>query len=170
MTDIFTPEKRSAIMSRIKGKNTGPELALFELAKPFWSFCRYRKHHPSLPGKPDLVFPRAKLAVFVDGAFWHGRDYQEKSSNWPQKWKTKIESNMHRDQKVNEELSAMGYKAIRFWDDEIMKNGVYVTHKIEYELRESLKKTPKINPKKSLKCPTGAQTTQFDKENQGNHT
>ena len=137
MTDIFSQEKRSEIMSRIRGKNTKPELALFELVKPLWHVCRYRKHHPSLPGKPDLVFTRVKLAVFVDGAFWHGKDFAEKSANWSPKWKDKIEGNMKRDRKVNEELACKGYKVIRFWDDEVLKEGKSVFLRIEAELAEA---------------------------------
>jgi DNA mismatch endonuclease (patch repair protein) len=135
MTDIFTQEKRSEIMSRIKGKNTKPELALFELVKPLWQVCRYRKHHNSLPGRPDLVFPRAKLAVFVDGAFWHGKDYAEKSANWSSMWKKKIEGNMLRDQRVNEELQSKGYTVLRFWDNEVLKDSENVLSKIESELK-----------------------------------
>lgn len=138
MTDIFSQEKRSDIMSRIRGKNTKPELALFELVKPLWHVCRYRKHHPSLPGKPDLVFPRARLAVFVDGAFWHGRDYSEKSDKWSPMWKDKILGNMLRDSKVNEELASKGYRVHRFWDREVLREGQFVYSTIEAELLESL--------------------------------
>ena len=118
-------------MSRIKGKNTKPELALFELVKPLWHVCRYRKHCRNLPGKPDLVFPRAKLVVFVDGAFWHGKDYAVKSAKWQPKWKEKIEGNMRRDGEVNEQLKLAGYSVLRFWDNEVLQNDLRVINEIE---------------------------------------
>lgn len=134
MADIFTSEKRSEIMSRIKGKNTKPELALFELVRPLWKVCRYRKHHPSLPGNPDLVFPKAKLAIFVDGAFWHGKDFEKVSRNWHAKWKNKIKENMQRDRKVNSKLNLMGYKTLRFWDDDVLRKKEKVFSEIQRQI------------------------------------
>jgi DNA mismatch endonuclease (patch repair protein) len=114
-------------MSRIRGKNTKPELALFELVKPLWHVCRYRKHHPSLPG-----------TLFL----WMGpfgmEDYSEKSDRWTPMWKDKILGNMLRDIKVNEELASKGYRVLRFWDREVLREGQFVYSTIEAELLESL--------------------------------
>src|SRR6201992_3258902 len=72
MTDVFTAEKRSAVMARVKGKDTRPELIVRRL---LWRLgARYRLHRADLPGKPDIVLPGRKLAVFVHGCFWHGHD------------------------------------------------------------------------------------------------
>ena len=67
--DILTPQQRSHCMSRIRGSNTGPELAV---RKALWALhLRYRTHY-AIPGRPDIVFPKARIAVFIDGCFWHG--------------------------------------------------------------------------------------------------
>jgi len=69
MSDKLTPEQRSRHMARIRGKDTGPELAL---RRSLWTRgVRYRVHYPRAPGRPDIAFPRQKVAVFVDGCFWH---------------------------------------------------------------------------------------------------
>jgi DNA mismatch endonuclease, patch repair protein len=117
MTDVMTPAQRSRCMSRIHGKNTSPEL---KLRKALWEQgVRYRIAY-RLPGKPDLVFVKAKLAVFVDGCFWHGcpKHGVSPSSN-SLFWKNKLCGNKARDHAVNFELDAMGWKVLRFWEHEI---------------------------------------------------
>ena len=119
MADVHTPEQRSFNMSRIQGRNTKPELAL---RKALWSAgARYRLRS-KLPGRPDLVFPGRKVAVFVDGCFWHKCP---KHFQWPAtnraKWKRKISRNVERDQEVNKQLSELGWTVIRIWEHEIRK-------------------------------------------------
>lgn len=108
-------------MSKIREKNTQPEMAL-RLA--VWAAgLRYRLH-PRLPGKPDFAFVRAKVAVFVDGCFWHGcpiHGHQPKSNE--DYWGPKLARNQARDRRINEELSAQGWLPLRFWEHEI-KNGL----------------------------------------------
>ncbi|ACZ61417.1 very short patch repair endonuclease [Dehalococcoides mccartyi] len=120
MPDNLTPEQRSYCMSRIKGKDTGLEMrvrsALHEQG------LRFRKNVKWLPGKPDIVFSKAKVAVFVDGDFWHGYRFplwQNKVSDF---WKKKISKNRERDIKNHRKLRRMGWTVIRLWQHEIQKN------------------------------------------------
>lgn len=116
MADIVSPETRSRMMSGIKGKDTRPELlvrkALF--ARGF----RYRIHDKNLPGKPDLVLPRYRAAVFIQGCFWHQHDCH--LFKWPKSrqdfWRTKIESNKARDAKVISDLTASGWRVLIIWE------------------------------------------------------
>jgi DNA mismatch endonuclease (patch repair protein) len=117
---FYTTKARSKNMGRIRGKNTKPEL---KLRKVLWSMgYRYRKNVKELPGKPDVVFLKQKLAVFVDGEFWHGFNWAEKKSEIKSNrgfWIPKIERNMQRDWETNKSLVEMGYTVIRFWQQEI---------------------------------------------------
>jgi DNA mismatch endonuclease, patch repair protein len=87
---------------------------------------RFRKNVATLPGKPDIVFPRARVVVFCDGDFWHGRNWDErrerlsKGSN-PDYWVAKITRNMERDREYAESLEANGWKVLRFWETVIRK-------------------------------------------------
>lgn len=117
MPDVMTAEQRSRCMSKIRSKDTKPELLL---RKALWrAGTRYRLR-PKLPGRPDLVFFGVRLAVFVDGCFWHmcpvhGRRPQSNTSYWS----AKIAGNLARDKRVNESLSSMGWHVLRFWEHEI---------------------------------------------------
>ena len=110
-------------MSNIRGKNTKPEL-LFR--KAIWAKCiRYRVDSKKLPGKPDLSIQKYKLAIFIDGEFWHGYDWAERKPQIKKNrdfWILKIERNMQRDREVNRQLSDMGYTVFRFWSKEIIDN------------------------------------------------
>lgn len=118
MPDNMTREQRSRTMSRIRSIDTKPELALRRSA--FSRGLRYRKHPSWLPGKPDLVFLRSRVAVFVDGDFWHGWRFEE----WEHKlssqyWKDKIRRNKERDMKSREALEEQGWQVIRIWEHEV---------------------------------------------------
>lgn len=117
-----TPE-RSRLMSKIKSKNTKPEI---QLRKALWKFgIRYRLNLSNLPGKPDIVITQKKIAVFIDGEFWHGYNWLEKRTKIKSNkeyWIKKIEKNMERDIKNSFLLQDMGYTVIRFWEQEIKKN------------------------------------------------
>lgn len=120
MTDVFTKKKRSEIMSKIRSKNTKVEL-LFR--KRLWSEgLRYRVYSNILPGKPDIVFSRYKLAVFVDGCFWHRCPicFTKPQTN-KKYWEQKIRYNVAKDKKINHLLKQMGWKVLRFWEHEIKK-------------------------------------------------
>lgn len=119
---FYTTKKRSKIMSKIRGKNTKPEL-LFR--KVLWAKgIRYRVHSKKLPGKPDISIQKYKLAIFIDGEFWHGYNWDEKKKTIKSNrafWIPKIERNMQRDREVNIELASLGYTVFRFWEREIKK-------------------------------------------------
>jgi DNA mismatch endonuclease, patch repair protein len=116
MTDIVTPEKRSEMMSGIRGKNTRPEIlirkALFALG---W---RYRLHDRRLPGKPDLVFPRRRAVIFVDGCFWHGHHCHlfKLPSTRNEFWVGKIDNNRNRDIESRARLSELGWRHMTVYE------------------------------------------------------
>lgn len=114
MADIFDRAKRSEVMSKIRGKWTGPELRLHGFLKG--SRIRHVMHS-GLPGRPDAVLKGVKIAVFVDGCFWHRcpRHYKEPGSNVGF-WRSKIAANMRRDWRVDKQLRKMGYGVIRIWE------------------------------------------------------
>lgn len=120
---FITSKKRSGIMKKIKSKDTKPEIML---RRELWKRgYRYRKNFSELPGKPDIVFIKKKVVVFIDGDFWHGYNWEEKKKkilNNKEYWVKKIEKNIERDKENTKKLSNMGYKVIRFWEHEIKTN------------------------------------------------
>jgi len=137
--DRLTKEQRHRNMSNIRGKNTSIEILLCkELRKRGFG---YRKNYPKLPGKPDVVLTKYKIAVFCDSDFFHGRDWLSlvkrlKTGNNPSFWISKIARNMERDEKNNRELSNMGWKVMRFWGSEIKKDVASCVNEIEAEIIE----------------------------------
>lgn len=119
MADSLTPEARSALMSRIRGKNTKPEMFVRRLVHGMG--YRFRLHRKDLPGKPDLVFPRLKKVIFMHGCFWHYHDDPDcKSARIPKSnqafWKPKLEGNRARD-KINEaKLRELGWEVMVIWE------------------------------------------------------
>jgi len=107
-------------MARVRGKNTGPELALRRLLHA--AGYRYRLHAPGLPGRPDLAFPRRRAAVFVHGCFWHGHDCP-RGARAPKAnaayWSAKIGRNRARDADVQARLGAQGWRALTVWECEL---------------------------------------------------
>lgn len=117
-------EQTHKIMSGVRSKDTNIEL---KLRKAIWEKgYRYRKNVRSLPGTPDIVLTKYKIAVFCDSEFWHGKDWEvlkprlENGSN-PDFWVNKIEKNRLRDDKVNKQLLFLGWTVIRFWGIDILK-------------------------------------------------
>src|ERR1700753_517439 len=120
MTDVFTAEKRSAVMARVKGKDTRPELIVRRL---LWRLgARYRLHRADLPGKPDIVLPARRLAVFVHGCFWHGHDCA-RGARVPKAnrdyWVGKVGRNRERDAATREALTAVGWRVETIWECEL---------------------------------------------------
>jgi len=115
--DIMSPAKRSALMSRIRGKNTGPEKAIVaELDALGLSF----ETHPSdLPGRPDILFRAERVAVFVDGDFWHGWRFPLWKHKLSESWQNKITANRARDQRTFRQLRRTGWKVIRIWEHQV---------------------------------------------------
>ena len=115
--DIMSPEKRSAVMARIKGRDTGPELAIaMALAA---KGLGWEGHVRDLPGRPDFVFREAKVAVFVEGDFWHGWRFPQWRDKLSEKWEAKIDGNRRRDAKNHGKLRRMGWKVVRLWEHQV---------------------------------------------------
>ena len=129
MTDVLTKGQRKYNMSRIRSKNTGPEITLRKLL--FARGIRGYRIHYNLPGKPDIVFVKKKIAIFIDGCFWHKcpEDFQEPETR-KEFWMNKINSNVERDEKNNKILQDDGWLVLRFWEHEIRKNPDGVVRRI----------------------------------------
>lgn len=118
--DTLTPEQRSYCMSRVKGKDTGIEkLVTAEIHR---RGLRFKKHVSELPGRPDIVFHRARVAVFIDGDFWHGYRFPMWKDALPDFWKKKIGKNRERDRKNFRKLRNMGWRVIRLWQHQIERD------------------------------------------------
>ena len=122
--DRLTKEQRHRNMKNIKNKDTGIEVTL---RKALWSKgYRYRKNDKKLPGKPDIVLSKYKIAIFCDSEFFHGKDWEvlkpqlEKGKN-AEFWIKKISGNQQRDEEVNKQLQYLGWTVIRFWGKDIIK-------------------------------------------------
>ncbi|MBS9461187.1 very short patch repair endonuclease [Flagellimonas sp. 389] len=120
---FYTTPQRSKIMSKIRGKNTKPELAF---RKALWAAgYRYRIDYKKLIGKPDIVLNKYKTVIFIDGEYWHGHNWEERKTKIKTNrefWIPKIERNIQRDKEVNEALKHLGYTVFRFWESEVKKN------------------------------------------------
>ena len=118
--DNLTKEQRRRNMQHIRSKDTGPEILL---RKALWhKGYRYRKNWKALPGKPDIALTKHKIAIFCDGEFFHGKDFdiKKKPATNPDYWEDKITRNMKRDQKVDAELKGLGWRVVRFWGRDIL--------------------------------------------------
>lgn len=125
MADVLTKEQRRKNMQSIHGRDTKIEVIL---RKAMWEKgYRYRKNYNKLPGSPDIVLLKHKIAIFCDGEFFHGKEWEilkprlEKGNN-SEFWISKISRNRERDDEINKKLLFMGWTVIRFWGDEIKKN------------------------------------------------
>ncbi|HEY2709078.1 MAG TPA: DNA mismatch endonuclease Vsr [Caulobacteraceae bacterium] len=128
MTDVYPPEKRSAVMRRVKGKDTAPERQVRALV---WRLGgRYRLHRQDLPGKPDLVLPGRRLAIFVHGCFWHGHDCA-RGARVPKAnrdyWVGKIGRNRERDVDTRAALEAKGWRVETIWECELKDHAALET-------------------------------------------
>ncbi|QQT61906.1 very short patch repair endonuclease [Sphingobacterium multivorum] len=129
---FYTTVKHSCLMSKIRSYNSKPEIIL---RKALWSKnIRFRLHDKSLPGKPDIIIKKYKLAIFVDGEFWHGFDWKNNKDRIKSNrlyWIPKIERNMQKDMRVNKALRDMEYVVFRFWTQDILRNLPIVLNQIE---------------------------------------
>lgn len=142
MADIKTKESRSYNMSRIAGKDTKPE----ELVRKylFSKGFRYRKNVRRLPGTPDLVLPKYRTVIFVNGCFWHGHEGC-KYFVWPKSnaefWRQKIETNISRDRRKEAQLRDMGWNVMIVWECELHPSKKQATlERLESQLRQILEK------------------------------
>lgn len=117
MADIFSKDKRSSIMSKISGKNTVPEILVRKYL--FAHGFRFRVNDKRFPGTPDIVLPKYKTIIFVNGCFWHGHE-NCKAARLPKSnssfWTNKIAQNIERDRKVQSQLQQMGYSILIIWE------------------------------------------------------
>lgn len=138
---FYTTPQRSKIMSKIRGKNTKPELAF---RKALWaSGYRYRIDYKKLIGKPDIALKKYKTVIFIDGEFWHGQNWEERKTKIKTNrefWIAKIERNIQRDKEVNEELKRLRYTVFRFWESEVKKNLEVCLQKVISHLENYQKK------------------------------
>lgn len=134
--DKLTKEQRKKNMRANKSTGTKPERIL---AKELWHRgYRYRKNNKAVFGKPDLTFKKLKLAIFVDGEFWHGKNWEKRKHDHKTNiefWHNKIERNIERDKEVNEELKKQGWVILRFWAKDIENNLLSCIEQIENEIR-----------------------------------
>jgi DNA mismatch endonuclease, patch repair protein len=133
MPDLLTREQRSNLMSRVRTRDTEPEL---KLRRALWAagVRGWRVHPARVPGRPDLAWIGRHVAVFVDGAFWHGHpDYY-----WGQSgrfWDEKIATNRARDERINRQLRDNGWKVLRFWDFELQSDLETCLDRVQQALR-----------------------------------
>jgi DNA mismatch endonuclease (patch repair protein) len=138
VSDVFTPEKRSAVMARVKGKNTTPELKVRKALTALGA--RYRLNRKDLPGTPDIVMPGRRLAIFVHGCFWHGHDCP-RGSRVPKAnreyWTAKVARNVARDQRTAAELTAAGWRVETIWECDL-KDAAALTARLSRLLQTPL--------------------------------
>lgn len=119
MADTLTPERRSWLMSRVRGRDTKPEILVRRIAHAMG--LRFRLHRKDLPGRPDLVFPKHRLAIFVHGCFWHRHVGCRKASTPTTRvdfWTAKFDANVRRDREVQDKLDAQGWRVGIVWECE----------------------------------------------------
>ena len=124
-TDVFSPDQRSAVMAKVKGRDTGPERAVRRLLTSLG--LRYRLHRRDLPGRPDLALGPRKAAIFVHGCFWHGHDCPRGSRRPKQNaefWAAKIARNRARDARNSVDLTALGWRPLVIWECELRDEAV----------------------------------------------
>ena len=135
MTDVYPPEKRSAVMRRVRAKDTTPERTVRRLLTRLGA--RYRLHRGDLPGKPDIVMPGRRLVLFVHGCFWHGHDCP-RGARVPKAnrdyWTAKVARNRARDESAREALTALGWRVETVWECELKDEGA-VGERLEGLLR-----------------------------------
>jgi len=133
LVDVFTKEKRSWVMSRIRGSNTKIDLKM----KKILSELGYsHQMYPKMFGNPDFIIKRKKIAIFCDGDFWHGYKYDSKKKPAKKFWRNKIEGNMRRDKKISRKLRREGWSVLRFWEHDIEKRQEFCMNKIKKKIRE----------------------------------
>lgn len=132
MGDTMTPEQRSRTMSHIKGKDTSIEIVL---RKALWhKGYRYRKNYKQLPGTPDIAITKYRIAIFCDGEFFHGYNWESKKRSLgdnKEYWIKKIERNIERDREADLKLLALGWIPLHFWGQDIQKHTLECLEAIE---------------------------------------
>lgn len=125
--DKIDKDTRSRVMASVRSKNNKLEMQVRSIAHSLG--YRYRLHRSDLPGKPDMVFPSRKIALFIHGCFWHGHDCkhgQRKPATNIEYWQGKIQRNIERDARVQQELRDLGWTPVVFWECEIKNSDLTV--------------------------------------------
>ena len=132
MTDILKPKDRSALMSRIRGVDTKPELVVRRALHALG--YRFRKHVGTLPGRPDVVFSRRRAAVFVHGCFWHrhGCDKTYNPKSREQFWQAKFADNVERDRRDQQRLANDGWRVFAAWECEIETAALFMERLVTF--------------------------------------
>ena len=130
--DIMSSEKRSRLMSRIRGKDTTPERVLSTLLAA--GGLTFEQHCRDLPGRPDFVFREDLVAVFVDGDFWHGWRFPVWEHRMSEKWRMKISETRRRDRLAHCRLRRMGWKVVRVWEHQIEENRLACVKRVIHSL------------------------------------
>lgn len=147
MPDCFEPEKRSWVMSRIRSKGTSPEKRLGELMKKWFPETLIFTNSRELPGTPDFALPEHRVAVFVDGCFFHGcpihyREPKENSAYWIKK----LRENRRRDKRVNKQLRDEGWIVVRIWEHELKGKRIVGRERVRRRLRYAVKRSVGSEP------------------------
>lgn len=108
---------KNELMARIKSKNSKAELLVYRYLRK--NNIYFQKHYRNAPGVPDITLPRKKIAIFIDGDFWHGHDYRRRKPQLTEYWLKKIQGNMTRDKKQIKELEDSGWTVLRVWESDI---------------------------------------------------
>lgn len=138
MADTITRERRSWNMSRIKGQNTGPEVRLRSLLHR--AGFRFRIHAKELPGRPDIILPKYRAAIFVHGCFWHrhaGCRNATMPSTRTEFWQAKFDANISRDERNRAALQAAGWTVFTIWECELKSDAPGVVERLSRNMREA---------------------------------
>ena len=139
--DCLSKEQRHRNMSNIRSKDTDIECLLRkELRKRGYG---YRKNYKELPGKPDIVLTKYRIAIFCDSEFFHGKDWEKQktriaSGDNSDFWIKKIEGNIDRDERINRELMHLGWRVLRFWGNDIKKNVISCVDEVEDAILDAI--------------------------------
>jgi DNA mismatch endonuclease (patch repair protein) len=143
MADVYSKSKRSQVMSRIRGRgNKDTEIVLAKLLR-LHKITGWRRHY-AIVGKPDFVFPKQKIAIFVDGCFWHGcpKHFKMPSSNL-EYWVKKLDANKRRDRQVTKSLRTGGWIVFRIWEHALAKRGEACIYRIKTALEDTVNRLPR---------------------------
>lgn len=160
MTDVMSVQKRSRVMSRIRGKDTAPERRMAELLTA--AGLAFERHSPDIAGKPDFVFLEHRLVVFVDGDFWHGWRFPTWQHRLQEFWKDKIAQNRERDDRNFRRLRRAGWTVLRIWEHEVESDArecvlrianLIGTQVSEAKIEERLASLPKMKRRNRLPKP-----------------
>lgn len=152
MPDNLTAEQRSHCMARVRRYDTDIEQAV--RSQLHRRGFRFRKHVRGLPGRPDVVFPRARVAVFIDGDFWHGHNFATWRADLSQFWRRKIEANIARDQRNSRALSDAGWRVLRLWKHEINSDLDGCVRRIIRAVEASRKQSGRVETRDAADAPS----------------